>query len=181
MHYQRWLKYGDPLVSSYNRAPGSPKDRFWHFAGGRGQDPQACWVWTGPKVENRRRRGRNYKHIYGVLGMTSPEGRPAKKRAHRFAYELLVGPIPAGKQLDHLCRNTLCVNPAHLEPVTNLQNTARGVAPQVNGQRQRSKDRCKAGHLLNGSNLGRSSLQRVCLACKRAREAERRARQRAPA
>jgi hypothetical protein len=45
---------------------------------------------------------------------------------HRFAYELLVGPIPAGLVLDHLCRNRLCVNPNHLEPVTNSENPRRG-------------------------------------------------------
>lgn len=48
--------------------------------------------------------------------------------AHRAAYELLVGPIPAGLTLDHLCRNTKCCNPAHLEPVTNAENVRRAWA-----------------------------------------------------
>jgi hypothetical protein len=47
--------------------------------------------------------------------------------AHRFAYELLVGPIPEDLELDHLCRVRHCVNPAHLEPVTHLENILRGM------------------------------------------------------
>jgi hypothetical protein len=52
-------------------------------------------------------------------------------RAHRFAYELLVGPIPEGLVIDHLCRNRRCVNPAHLEPVTAEENWRRGDAPSA--------------------------------------------------
>ncbi|MFK5284023.1 HNH endonuclease signature motif containing protein, partial [Lacticaseibacillus paracasei] len=48
------------------------------------------------------------------------------QKAHRFMYERLVGPIPAGMQLDHLCRVRPCCNPAHLEPVTQRENIARG-------------------------------------------------------
>jgi hypothetical protein len=66
--------------------------------------------------------------------------------AHRVIYEYLVGPIPDGLSIDHLCRVRHCVNPAHLEPVTHRENVLRGQAPTaVNGR----KTRCKRGHEFN--------------------------------
>jgi hypothetical protein len=56
------------------------------------------------------------------------DGKGGARSAHRFYYEQHVGPIPEGLQLDHLCRNTRCVNPAHLEPVTGAENMRRRVA-----------------------------------------------------
>lgn len=57
--------------------------------------------------------------------------------AHRFAYELLVGPVPDGLQLDHLCRNRACCNPEHLEPVEGVENRLRGVTARPgNGGRR---------------------------------------------
>lgn len=53
------------------------------------------------------------------------------RRAHRIFYELIVGPIPRGLFLDHLCRNRDCVNPDHLEPVTNLVNSRRGIRTKL--------------------------------------------------
>ncbi|MDP2917085.1 MAG: HNH endonuclease signature motif containing protein [Dehalococcoidia bacterium] len=66
--------------------------------------------------------------------------------AHKFAYETLVGPVPEGKELDHLCRNPPCVNPAHLEPVTHQENDIRGIAGTVSAQRLRSITHCPQGH-----------------------------------
>jgi hypothetical protein len=93
------------------------EERFWSRVKKRhGRNP--CWNWTGTKD----------RHGYGQL---SVNGR--KVLAHRFAYELLVGPIPAGMELDHVrargCRFVDCVNPAHLEPVTHRINVLRGRGP----------------------------------------------------
>jgi hypothetical protein len=70
--------------------------------------------------------------------------------AHRAAYTLLVAPIPDGLTIDHLCRNTSCVNPAHLEPVTQRENGLRGTSPAAVNAR---KVECVNGHPLSGDNL----------------------------
>lgn len=76
-------------------------------------DPDTgCWEWAGARHEAG----------YGIVGTN----RDGTFRAHRIAYEHHVGPIPDGLQLDHLCRNRGCINPEHVEPVTNAQNTRRG-------------------------------------------------------
>jgi len=104
--------------------------RFWSKV----SKTENCWNWTG-----WLRLG------YGQFNV----GR-RKFAAHRVAYELTVGPIPEGMQLDHLCRNTRCVNPAHLEPVTPVENTHRGTQPAADNAR---KTHCKNGHPLSGDNL----------------------------
>ena len=107
---------------------------------------EGCWHWTGGRTS----------HGYGTLWF---DGR--SQRAHRVVYEALVGPIPDGLVIDHLCRNRLCVNPDHLEPVTLLENIRRG---QGNG----SKTHCPSGHEYTPENTRRNALGwRYCRTCKR--------------
>lgn len=83
--------------------------------------------------------------------------------AHRFSWESANGPIPEGLQLDHLCRVPSCVNPEHLEPVTNAENVRRGAAarPKVT--------HCQRGHEFTPGNTGVSARgTRFCRACKSA-------------
>lgn len=80
-----------------------------------------CWRWKGTLTD----RG------YGTYKYRNPSpGAPRQiaVKAHRVIYERLIGPIPEGLELDHLCRNRPCVNPAHLEPVTHRENTRRAAA-----------------------------------------------------
>lgn len=96
-----------------------------------------CWLW---------------------MGSVSDEGY-SKSTAHRTVYRRLVGPIPDGLHLDHLCRVPSCVNPQHLEPVTNPENQRRGFFA--------TKTRCKNGHPFEGRNLVvyAPTGQRICRQC----------------
>lgn len=117
-----------------------------------------CWLWTGAK----RSRG------YGNVGRKAG-GRQRNAGAHRVAYEAIVGPVPEGLVLDHLCRNTLCVRPDHLEPVTTRENLLRGVSPSAERARQ---THCREGHPLSGANLAfeRGGRSRRCLKCRQRNE-----------
>jgi hypothetical protein len=155
MHYARWRKYGDPLHQTrryvwqaatcviegcdrpshgrglckmhhkrerlYGETTDPRERRFWAQVDRRGEDE--CWEWTGHRQPNG----------YGTFGVTGT------RLAHRIAYQWLIGPIPHGLVLDHLCHthepdcadtsdcpHRRCCNPAHLEPVTRRENIARG-------------------------------------------------------
>lgn len=112
--------------------------------------PSGCWEWTGAVTWS------GYGQIKSGAKIVY---------AHRHMYELLVGPIPDGLQIDHLCRNRVCVNPSHLEPVTNRENTIRGEGPTAKNSR---KTHCKRGHELSGSNVYTKLSQpgRECKACR---------------
>ncbi|MEU9310909.1 HNH endonuclease signature motif containing protein [Streptomyces sp. NPDC048256] len=121
-----------------------------------------CWNWTGSTTDEG----------YGYFNIGDE-----KFRAHRWVFSLIVGPIPEGLVLDHLCRNRTCVRPSHLEPVTNRENILRGVGPSaVNA----AKVRCLNGHEYTLSNTYvRAPGSRTCRACARdrARVANARSRQ----
>lgn len=127
-------------------------------------DPNGCWVWTA-----------GLKDGYGQYRHNGQS-----RNAHRVTYEFLVGPIPEGLVLDHLCRVRRCVNPDHLEPVTNQENNIRGDNPQVAGARQRDKKECPDSHPYNKANTYiLPGGGRACRTCARAKHAnQRRQRQR---
>jgi hypothetical protein len=124
-HYDSWRFHGDPLAATL--IFGDDEARFWQKVSKNGPVPDyaphlgPCWLWTG---------GLDGKG-YGQFGLGGKH-----VRAHRFAYELLVKPIPAGLDLDHLCRVITCVNPAHLEPVTRQVNRQRGVEAMLAARRK---------------------------------------------
>lgn len=104
-----------------------------------------CWIWTGCQDHGYgklRRKGKTY-------------------RVHRYVYSKLVGEIPEGLEIDHLCRTTLCCNPAHLEPVTPSVNQLRG----INGVRS---FKCDNGHIFNEETTYiKTGGKRQCLICKK--------------
>lgn len=125
--------------------------------------PSGHWIWTGARAS------RNQYGTFVFDGRTQP--------AHRVSWMLYRGEIPDSTELDHLCRVTLCVNPGHLEPVAPRVNWERGTAPSVTNAR---KERCIAGHPLEGDNLvRRSDGGRDCRECRRRRTREAVARWRA--
>lgn len=119
-------------------------------------DEDECWTWEGSKDE------RGYGRCDSRYGST---------RAHRASYQLFVGPIPVGLEIDHVrsrgCISRACVNPAHLEPVTHQENVRRGAA----GERERARTHCKQGHEFTTENTGlRADGRRYCHACQRERD-----------
>ena len=119
---------------------------FWN----RVNKAAACWLWIGARD----------KDGYGKFGWPP-------RMAHRISYEFLVGPIQAGLEIDHLCRNPGCVNPAHLEPVTHKENMMRGLGV---GSANAAKTRCLNGHEYTADNTyRRPDGTRDCRTCVRAR------------
>lgn len=132
------------MTRVYSRRPMA--DRLWDKVDASGD----CWEWTGSLD------GRSYGHLMGDGGRTV--------KAHRAAYQTLVGPIPAGLDLDHLCRNRSCVNPDHLEPVTRSENLRR--SPLVG--RRSNLTSCPQGHPYDDANTYVDKRgRRGCKQCRR--------------
>lgn len=144
----------------------SSVERFWSKINVNGPMPRPdtraaslgpCWLWAGAPDRDG----------YGRFFVGTIDGRKVETPAHRFSYELLVGPIPEGLLPDHLCRNTGCPNPEHLEPVTPLVNLLRGdtiIARQV------AVTECPRSHPYDAANTYlRPSGARLCRTCRRER------------
>ena len=108
-----------------------------------------CWDWTGSLSS-------------GGYGELTWNGKLT--RAHVVSYLLHKGDVPEGLEIDHLCENRACVNPAHLEAVTHQINVARGSV-------KKRLTHCKRGHALDGDNVAWRKTQntRYCIACNRER------------
>ena len=91
--------------------------------------------------------------------------------AHRWAYEHFVGPIGEGLTIDHLCRNRLCINPLHLEAVTQGENVLRG---NTVAAKNKAKTHCKNGHKFSIANTYKGRIGRSCRECHRQDEYNRR-------
>jgi hypothetical protein len=107
---------------------------FWSRVEKQGE----CLIWT------RYCNEKGYPYFYDGKRM---------RRAHIVAYELMIGSVPEGLELDHLCRVRHCVNPDHLEAVTHRVNMLRSESPQLTGIINRSKTHCNYGHPFSGDNL----------------------------
>lgn len=134
-----------------NKIPAEQK--FWMRVDRRG--PDECWPWLGGKCKSGY--GMMRKSYFGIVV------------AHRIAYTLCVGPVADDLELDHLCRNRGCVNPAHLEPVPPKVNNHRGVGAAA---RNAKKTHCPKGHPLSGENL--MVLKQGFRRCKTCMDAQRR-------
>lgn len=133
------------------------------------KQPDGCWLYTGALMADGYARVKDTSTDHALL-------------VHRVVYEQLVGPIPDGLVLDHLCRVRNCVNPKHLEPVTGAENIRRGVRARL-GERTR----CAEGHELTPENTAFQrrptqsgvTMTPLCRTCKNAYERDRQRRLRA--
>lgn len=112
--------------------------------------PSGCWNWLAAKS-----KGYGKFWCHGWL-----------QRAHRVAFQHWVGRIPGALQLDHLCRNRDCVNPTHMEIVSNRENVLRGIGHTAKNAR---KTHCLRGHEFTAENTYRRGAMRNCRACSRQR------------
>lgn len=157
-HYARLRRRGE-LEPNPLRVNGPAETRFWAKVDKNGpvsdRVPGRCWNWIA----------RHYPKGYGKFRVDS-----RMWFAHRWAYEYLVGPIPEGMEIDHLCRNRRCVNPEHLQPVTGLVNQIRG------DLHHRNKTHCPLGHPYDmAERRPDGGVARRCRTCRNEQARERRA------
>ena len=139
------------------KVDGTPEERFWAKVNADG----VCWEWMAAKDTKG----------YGVF---NPNGKLV--RAHRFAWENLVGPIPEGLHIDHLCRNRICVCIDHLEPVTPGVNQKRGTSAVRRTLQAATVTHCPQGHEYSEENtyVRKANNARSCRECHRDTERRRR-------
>lgn len=131
-----------------------------------------CWVWLGAKKTGRIRKGKT--QYYSACSF-----RGKNEYVHRIFYRAYKGEIADGLEIDHTCRNTLCVNPDHLEAVTHSENVQRGTAWHKIAKTEKDKTHCPQGHEYTKENTYMHKNQRHCKTCGRIRAREYQARKRA--
>lgn len=134
-------------------------DRFWSKC--TPEPNSGCWLWTGATINT----GYGKLQWGGKLRLT-----------HKIAYGVAIGDVPIGLELDHLCSNTLCCNPSHLEAVTHAENIRRGRTPNATRARHAARTHCLRGHEFTVENTMRVSWRpatRVCRECSRSRQRDR--------
>ena len=156
LHYGRWKAHGDPTFTMTPTRGMSANERFDFYV----RRSSGCWEWAG-------------KHRPDGYAILAADGEQI--RAHRFSYERFVGPIPHGKEIDHLCRNRGCVKPSHLEAVTRQVNMLRG---DTVAAKNAAKTHCANGHPYNARNtyIRKDHYSRQCRICDAERQALRRKR-----
>lgn len=122
-----------------------------------------CWIWLG-SLNNKG---------YGQISLGGR--RRGCGLAHRVSYTLLVGDIPEGLTIDHLCRVKSCINPAHMETVPGRENHRRGLPQMIAAAQKRvaSKTHCKRGHKYTLETTGLQPSGRFCKLCRSIRSKER--------
>ena len=123
-----------------------------------------CWLWIGARKRGRERKG--IAPLYGAFGLNGKT-----INAHVVSYLFFNGMIKAGLEIDHLCRNTLCVNPAHLEAVTHSINCKRGLCGEHRKEECKKITHCPKGHEYNSQNtyINKHTGHRSCIKCTRER------------
>lgn len=144
---------------------GVPRD-LAYFQARTQTDEKGCWVWQLFSAQAGHKRG-------GYYGRTSRQGEQQPIGAHVLAYEVLVGPVPDGYEVDHTCRNTLCCNPAHLEAVTPAVNNQRKWDAGDGRNQNTGKTNCpKCGEPYSvESKRGDGRTFRACRPCVKAQQA----------
>jgi len=148
VHYSRWQRGTEvdrPVVTRGRSLAERLADKYIV------DETTGCWVWT-----NATEEGYGRIRVGGAGSKRTP--------AHRAMYEIVVGPIPDGLQLDHLCRNRACINPDHLDPVTLVENVLRGDGITAT---QARRTHCKRGHEYDA--VRSDGKGRICTTCRRER------------
>lgn len=142
----------------FERISLNTEEKFWSKV----KKTKSCWLWTGTKTHNGY--GQFYSKINGNLFY----------RSHRFSFWLHRGFLDKKLTIDHLCRKRLCVNPSHLEQVSNRTNVLRGNGIPAKNYRKKN---CKWGHPFSAPNLYMDQGFRRCRTCSRRKAKDRRFKQ----